>query len=477
MSFSKIQGTCTGRGFSDTDSDGYLKNLYDFVDGHDDWHILLDRSSQPSSIACTGTDGSAETVAALSHGLITGEEVVAIDTGNGLPYRITNGNYYRVEVVDSDTLKLYYNFENYLNSSPVNLNTETIDFEIALKGPYIVVGNKEVPTDENDPVEYLEIGYLSNISGYVYAHYLFGFNPSTNYCAGRWSGFFLPTLDSSPFVFDFRANEHGLFYIQSLIEGDWKSGGIDSFTPLTGYLEPSSILGTVQNSATIGTDVVLQLSSSTEADLFTKGNFYYTYDFRQGSNLPVNYAECTGVGVADGLNADEIKLDQTYFDIDPGAKVTPYAHTWVSYGAGLLSNAGGYSRDLGTGKLPYYSIRATSEDPTESVRHNQDGNAIAGSFIFGYEQQVLESSAPDDKGLYTVQRPLVVEASDAGGNVEDANRAYGEIDNIWLCKKDNLSVMQVGRYIDGNKCICVGDDFHSEPETVTGIYILMADEA
>ena len=85
MPFENDQGSCTGRGFTDVDADGYLKNLHDFITGHADWSIILDRSTYPTQKTCTAAATATDVITAAAHDHRTGEIVNFVDTGNGLP--------------------------------------------------------------------------------------------------------------------------------------------------------------------------------------------------------------------------------------------------------------------------------------------------------------------------------------------------------------------------------------------------------
>ena len=482
MGFSKSQGTCTGRGFSDVDSDGFLKNLHDFITAHADWSIIRDRSTYPTQKTCTNADGATEIITCASHDLYSGEIVRFQDLGSGVPSGISTTTDYVVKRINANTFYVAQTRYNLQAGSYLNIGNLAANFGVTRQEPYILASDDGTPSDRNDLKNMVKCYYHLQDPGYIRMQMVASYDPSEYEIVFVWSGYRIATLDAAAFIFDFRANDEGLFYIQSQISGTWRGCGVDEFAPLSNYLEsPDTIIGTTQNSLSNGSDVVVQLTDSAEANLFTSGEFYYIYDFRYDGVIPriaVGYGQCNGVGVADGLNADEIQFATLNNDFNAGAKVSPYPIPLYS-----ISNGSAQANDIAYGtsvsQLPFYSRQDGTTGHYCIDDQGTYSGYIYGNLIISRDFNAIIKNAPDDKGNYTVQRPLLCENSrpNDAGTTTDMNRAYGESKNIYLSDDDGLSIMTTGRTINGKEYINVADEDDMFYGGNAALAVLMLNEA
>jgi hypothetical protein len=463
MGFEKDQGTCTGRGFSGVDADGLLKNLHDFVTAHADWSIILDRSALPSQVTCTDANGTTEIITAAAHGYKNGEMIRFQDLGNGIPSGLSSSIDYFVGVESASTFKVYTSRQLLHAGTEVNIGALAANFGVTRMEPYILISDDGTPSDANDLKNMMKWGYHTEEAAFVRCQWVGSYDSANEEIVFIYDGLKLNTLDAAAFVYDFRGNDNGLFYVQTQISGTWRGCGSEEFTPLNNYLEdPTSISGTAQTALSNGSNVVVQVTDAAEANLFTSGEWYYVYDFRYDAVIPriaVAYGECNGVGVADGLNADEIRFATLNNDFNTGAKISPYPLTKISISQGCTNGSASEDdfRDGGyPNQLPFYgySVGTTGF----YCIHDQLGD-IQGGYSISREERLIITAAPDDKGNYTVQRPLVCEVyrpSITGTNTTQMNRPYGVCDNVYCSDDDGLAIMTTGRTIDSKEHISVG---------------------
>jgi len=462
MGFEKDQASCTGRGFADVDADGFLKNLHDFVTAHADWGIILDRSTLPTQETCSAVNTGTNEFTVTGHDFKGCEKVTIQDTGGGIPGSFSTSGEYYVIVVDANTIKLALNHQDAYQGTERSITSDPgSNFGITRSGPYIVIADDGTdPSDANDLKNMLRIGYDTNEAGYIRVNHVASFDATNDVVVYFYGGERLSTLDAAAFVYDFRANDNGLFYIQSQIAGTWKGVGVDEFSPLSGFLENNATVnGTTQASITqSASSVTVQVTDSAEANLFTKGEFYYIYDFR--TDYLCSYSECTGVGVADGLNADEISFANVNQSFNSGAKISPYPLNVYSIKQGIKNDNIDDLRYSGSGAYNFGTIPFVSYDNPGYYQCIHDmADSIYGYFNISYDYTALITQAPDDKGRYACQRPLITEylRHNSSYDTTDMNRVLGESKNIYLSDDDGMSTMTTARTIGGKAHISVGD--------------------
>lgn len=481
MSFEKDQGTCTGRGFGDVDADGFLKNLHDFVTGHADWSIILDRSTYPTQQVCTDAASATDIITCAGHGYKNGEIVRFVDTGNGIPSGINASIDYYIGVEGINTFRIYL-YRQYLQAgNEVAIGDLALTFGVIRMEPYILISNDGTPSDANDLKAMIKWYYHTAEAGYIRMVLVGAYDPATEEILFVWDGLRLSTLDAAAFVYDFRGNDNGLFYVQSQISGTWRGCGLDEFAPLSNYLEsPVTVSGTALTALANGSNVVVQVTDAAEANLFTKGEWYFVYDFRYDAVIPriaVAYGECNGVGVADGLNADQIRFATLNNDFNSGAKISPYPLPYMAvdqggtYGANDNRN-GTYG---GQGQIPFY---ARSDGTTGHYCIFDQVQTLRGGYGISRDERAILTAAPDDKGNYTVQRPLICENYRPNDNyvTTQMNRPYGESKNVYSVDDNGMSIMTTGRTLNAKEHICVADESSMFFFGSSGMSVLMINE-
>jgi len=482
MGFEVLSGTCTGRGFADVDADGFLKNLHDFVTGHADWDIILDRSTLPVQDTCTDSDSGTDIITCAGHGFKNGEIVRFQDLGNGVPGGIGTTTDYFVGVENANEFKIFTSRQRLHSDTVQGIGDLALNFGVTRMEPYILISNDGIPSDANDLKNMLKWGYHTQEGSYARCQWVGSYDSVTEEIVFIWDGVKISTLDAASFVFNIRANDNGLFYGQTQVSGAWRGCGTDEFSPLANYLESLAILGTAQTALANGADVVVQVTNSVEADTFTKNEWYYIYDFRYDAVIPriaVAYGECTGVGVADGLNADEIQFGTLNNDFNSGAKISPYPLPVVSIDNGAIDGDPGEDdfRDGGTPtKIPFYG---RSDGATGFFCIYDQTGDIQGAYRISREQNAILIAAPDDKGNYTVQRPLVCEylIPNSVSVTTQMNRPYGECKNVFSCDNNLISIMVSGRTINTKEHIDVSREDLMFSGGTSSIHVLMINEA
>jgi hypothetical protein len=478
------QGTCTGRGFADTDADGWCAKFKTWVQkpiasGGPGWHIILDKSAQPVEVAITAVDTGSNTITAPGHGLITGEPIQFFTTGTQMGGVTTATTYYAL-VLSGDTLQVQ---NSLMQSAAIRTITSAgSNNTIRRAGPYIVVCESATP-DLQDNKRVIKVGYrignaaLVDIQHFLSAgQYLTGGHPS-----GLWSGRTLKAVDAGPFTYDFRGGPEFLS-LQTKVPGDatWYSDTIDEWAPLDGLCEDDSVVGGVvvgdvpYTAGNQSTPLVVTLQSAAQVDSFTvrQGYFIYRVNASALNRSPVHvaYGIINGKGVDDGLTAEQIRfsfVSGTNWSvpyIGNGARISPYYHNFCCFGTRNASSAGDFmgsfndfngnstgtdggdahSSAIAKGKLPYYSYNGGNES---RVFHNQTG-AVDGTANVRLDEIVYRVA--QDNLLLPVQRPAIDEVFSPNGHASASmNRVYGELKNVFCSITAGLSRMEFGRTIGG----------------------------
>lgn len=480
------QGTCTGRGFNDIDTAGYLKYFYDWItktpaSGGPGWYILVDKSTYPTPQAIVSVNTTTNVITITSHGFLNGERV-RVTTDGTLPGGLNASYEYFVHRIDADTFGLVRDYYRYAyegeTAQYVNLTTTgTGTSYVSQDGPYVVVSNYASPAVMGgSDCHILKLGYYDSIASYIYIQqYLSPGVDSNSLPYGCFSGHWLKTVDAGPFTYDIRGGEEFLL-LQSRIPADamWYRTGCDSMTRLPQLCEdPSSVYGVVtesgvDNSYTPGTvSQVVNLASSAQANSFTQDNWYYIIFFgldvsgnRRGNII---YGQIDAIGTADGLAADnQIRfnyLSGPSHDRDiiyDGAIVTPYYHFLFAFGNKTGSFASGtYTCNMCeyntvNGNLPYSSFQGTND----GYVHDGDYDYIE-STSYGYCDYFLQKAAQDDN-RFPIQKPLIGEIYHGGGSNANMNRGYAELNNFALVDDGGFTDMEYGVTVSGEDWISIG---------------------
>jgi hypothetical protein len=486
MGFETTQTAVTGPGFADTHADGYLKNLHDFVSGLSDWSILLDRSVSPSQQTCTASTGSNEQITCANHGLKTGEIIRFYDTGNGLPSGLSAATDYYADVVDSNTFKAKTE-PNYIytDTDTPDIGDFSSDFGVHRREVFILVSNG-TPTDVNDLKPILKFGrHLDDASNYVRCQAYASYDSTNEECIMCWGG--AKFAISAAATADYRANDIGLFLVQGDVGGTWYGWGIDGFTPVENLLEdPNTISGTVQNTISSTSNVVVELTNAAEAALFSKGEFYFIYDmnYKDQQGIAAGYGKCNGVGTNDGLNANEIRFEtmNRYFDTS-GAKVSPYPLLYHTFMAGSKNDGSTETNfrgsSVGTCQLPFHSYDYVEVGNNYSMlnRIHDEKSELYGEIYASHEHG---PRGDNDKGLYWCQKPLICEKLDQDGQSSEADRCYGESNNLLITISAVTVIMTSTRTLDGKSYIYIDDhdevfDDNSQIGSITDVLVSNGD--
>lgn len=467
MAMQKEQGTCFGRGFADVDTDGWLAKFKEWIvkpigSGGPGWVMLRDASTYPISKTITAIDTVGDTVTITGHGYKTGDYVLYQSTGTAIG-GLVNGNSYIITAVDPDTIKFSLNSGfnpqdvqkgTYTNLSSLGSGTHTL----IARGPFIIVA-ESTPSGPNDPKKILQVGYTIDVPGYVQVRALYAWDATEGNGLFYWGGQRIKTVDAGYFVYDFRGGNEFLC-LQSYIasEPNWYSVMIDNWTALTNFTEPPTVRGTIQTALTCSSSdaQTIQMTDSAEASLFTKNNWYFVYDFRDYC-VRATYCQCVGVGVADGLNADEIQLNYTralnYVStktgdtdnvLNVGSIICAYDHRYVFFGNGS-SESLVESIQLYKSVIPYVDYNYYYQ----AYVIFRNTNYIRSAVFCSKDTLALYKADPLDNGSYAVQKPLVVSYYNFSINSQNGmSGVWGELDNAYLTSEAGMTKMQTGRIID-----------------------------
>lgn len=484
------QDTCTGRGFSDTDANGICAKFKEWIvktpaEGGPGWYIIQDNSTLPVATAITGVDTATEIITAVAHGFYHGEPIRFSTTGTQIS-GITTGQKYYAFVIDADTFKVCQSFSHIIAGSFVNLNSTGTTCSVISFGPYIVVSDSNSPSVQ-DNAKIIKFGYDVSVSGYITVQAFMSKGVTSNsHPMGLFSGYYIKSVDSGSFTYDFRGNDEFLV-IQSRIPSDakWYRVMIDEFEPLGELLESdSSVHGitTTNVSYTAGSTATLTLESSDQVDTFTKNQGYFVYYAGLSSSgrecVKVTYGIVTHKGVADGLTATQITISNLVTmsgtqEILTGARVTPYWHTYymtASFPTYISVNDFALYQDSGSnrfqGQIPYYSASTS----THYASHDQAG-PIDCRTEASVEIDIITRGAQDN-GIFIVQKPLIYEDIIVNSQT-GMNRVYGEMKNIFICSDTGMTDMETGRTINGNDYVSLGIAGYIISGTLSGTHILV----
>lgn len=473
-------GVCVGRGFADTDVNGFCAKFKEWVvkaegAGGPGWFIIRDRSTIPVAVSISARP-TTTTLTVVAHGFINGEPVRVTASTMSL----TAGTKYYVRVVDVDTISLSTSWYNWLISSYVTIGTYAAGNTILAFGPYIIVSDVAAPVTQ-DSAKIVKFGYDPTVSTYAYMQFFLSKGDTNSHPIAEWAGYRVSTLDgaSDNFTYNFRG-ESGFLLIQSFISS-WTRIGIDTWTRLPIFLEdPSTVGGVVSGDVVYSPGInntVVTLASSGQVDTLTVGQGYYLWFAGVVSgqdNFHLIYGIINKKGLAGGLGANQVEfsflsagtLNNT---IRSGAVVTPYYHRFFAY-SGVAPN----SADLSNQKMciPYVSYNADST--TYRNFHSQSNSTIYSAITESVENTALNKGAQDN-GDYYGQALLITEYYTHGASATQTsmNRMYGESVHMVLTNSTGLSDMSTGRTIDGTLWVSIGVSNTIIPNGSSSLHMLV----
>ena len=481
--FKREQGTCTGRGFADTDAEGFCAKFKTWVqksiaNGGPGWYIIIDKSAQPVATTITAVDTVNNVVTAPNHGLIQGEPIQFYTTGTQMG-NIASGTVYHADVATENTLRIRETGGR--NAAIRSITSAGSGNTVIRSGPFIIISDKASPALQ-DTAKIGKIGFYTSVPAEVHVHWFLSRGVTGHHPVGLWSGRALKSVDSGPFTYDFRGGPE-FMGIMTKVPGDsvWYVDCLDEWVPLDGFCEDDALVGGVvaedapyTPSTTLSpSPVVVKMASAEEAESFAVGQGYFIFHARplpqayapNYSFCEITYGIVNAKGAAGGLASNEIRFSQvsggvySLNTIRAGARISPYYHRWYTFGTtsinngssgrpGFLSRNSSGSVSNGVSALPYVSYQGTLDRVA-----NNDASIITG--ICNLNSDGLLGRGEQDNGLVPVMRGAIFEASHHNATSstfnESMNRAYGETKNVFLSISTGLSIMEAGRTIGGKQ--------------------------
>lgn len=263
----------------------------------------------------------------------------------------------------------------------------------------------------------------------------------------------ITTADDQASTYDFRGGPTFLSIgAYDVVAANWKFFLTSDWDGDLRYLEGPSvaapIVGAISGS---GGNVVVQFTGNNgpagtpTANNFTVGKYYYIYDFNR--NAVVDYQKVV---------AKEIVIDNTITfealraDFPSGSIVTAYTHRFVNVReqfplADILC-------------IPYCSSKYPSNinDVFRPTYANRCAIALTAN------SRIMNRNYPNDRGDFYVANPFIAEYKNASDSTSaDMNRVYGQLSSCYLSLKTGLSIMSVGRTIDGSNYMYAFDFFNN----------------
>lgn len=325
--------------------------------------------------------------------------------------------------------------------------------------PYIIISDTAAPAanDYNTAPnggapKILKVGYVSTEAGYIRVNGYMWWNSATHVGYGLWCGYRLDTYDDADFAYDFRGGEECLI-IQTRLGTSWDSFIIDDWEYMSGLVEATTAIGTLQAQAAAGSSVTIQLDVG-EAANFTVDKYYYICNFNG-----VAYVDYCKVTARDLIN-DTITVDQIGLTFAAGSIIGAYPHRWVVASSGAAGGVANLNYTGYNSKMPYVSTGDTSYS-----FHNQS-STIYGACALNILNTVLDNLSPDDENYYAVMRAVLVEVykeNSLATTTANMNRAYGRPKNIYVCSLGSMARALDGMTINGDNWLYFKD--HDEITT------------
>ena len=436
-------GSCTGRGFADVDSSGWLANFKTWVtkdatDGGPGWSILNDKSVLPTSVNfVVGVTGANHELDATGHPYVTGDIIQFSNSGGSLPSGLSGSTDYYAYKIDDTRFRACQYLTNAWSGTGVTVNNTGVGTHSALlEGPYIVVSDQSSFT-RNQSAMIMKAGYVTTESAKVRIHYALSFDTTSKILYGYWGGFFVTTLDSASFSYDFRGGAECMI-VQSRIGSSWSTTLIDSWVGDSNFVEGTDKRGTLLYDATAGASKTLYLNTGEAANI-TPNRYYYITDM--SGHAWVNYCKVT----ADDTNADTVVVDTITQNFPAGSVLAAYAHRWYCAG----SNGSNLPRFnslsyVSRSAIPYVS--STTASYAFCDQNSVINLAVRGSI----DADTLFTAAPNDRGYYACQKPFIVEFYSNVGVDSGMTEGYGIMKNMYVTKLGSMVAGMDGKTIGGS---------------------------
>lgn len=466
-------GVATGRGFAGIDADGICSKFYDWIttapaSGGPGWYIIDDYSDNVAiNFATTDVDTGTDRITLTAHGFSHGH-TVRFSTTTTAPSPLANNTTYYVIYIDANTIQLATTFNNAIAGTAINLTTQGAGTHTITPMEYFIVvsdvngaaANAYNTGTSGGAPKYIRFGYYVSNAGYVSMHGLLYWDTTLRMGRGYWTGRELTTYDAADFVYSFRGGDEQMM-IATRTGTTWNYMIIDDFVGDTNLLEAPTNVGVLQGSVTSGSSVVCQLDTG-EAANFTVNNYYYIYDFTATTvgtaATQINYIRITAV---DTIN-DTVTIETLTDNFNAGAVISPYAHRFYSIGFSRVVftyvptgiSCDETSSGMNYIRIPYYS----STVGQICYRLQNSGASNTERAISSWLSTVITGMAPDDRGYYAAQRPIIVESSNPNGS---ANRAYGILKNLYTSSPGSALAWSDYRVIGSRQWLYIGqNNFH-----------------
>lgn len=480
MSMQLEQDSCIGRGFGDTDANGWCEKFKLWVtrspvQGGPGWYIIRDRSTAPVARTITAVNTTTEILTIPGHGFLNGEPIRFQTTGTQIG-GITTGTKYYCKVLDADNIQVFPSWDNWLrNTSVMNLTSAGSGNSAIVTGPYIVISDQANPSAISN-AKIAKIGYDSGMAGYAMVQFFLtaGSNANTH-PLGLWGGYPIKTVDSGAFTYNFRGNDEFILWQSRIpVEAKWYRAGIDEWSILNDFTEDdATVHGIVASNQTFtaGQACTLTLQSEAQVNSLTKGNGYFIYyaglDINGSADTCyITYGVINGKGVSDGLTSTQVRFEllpglrAISNTIQAGARITPYLHTVYAFSNAPTEtfNSSLYN-DLCYAYMSssYYSFipyMSYNIDSSAYCMHQQGGQI--GSGCSGSIEDVIVSKGLQDDGNYIVQRPAIIESRNGAQGTSGMNRVWGETKNLYCTISTGMTDMETGRTINALDFVSLG---------------------
>jgi len=439
-------GACTGRGFADTSVSGYMSKFYDWItkipaSGGPGWNILLDKSIYPTTKTMTSMISGV--IISSGHGFYS-NEIIRYYTSGTIINGLTNNTDYYVTKVNDNSFKLSTNHFNVGIGTYINITNSGVGSQtFTLSGPYIIISDEPSP-QINQVCKFMKVGYGIPQGSYIQVQYFIGWNNTSKILGSIYGGYIIETVDDGNFAYDFRGGDECMI-LQSRIGTTWDSTGMDTWTGDSTFLEGLDHSGTLRSVGVPGTNSVAYLRSG-ESSNITSGEYYYLYDYSQLPYVRLEYSKCTYVDAG----ADSVTFSGLVHTFPSGSVIGSYPHRYMCFGNNIYdNNSFCYST-----YIPY-TIPYTSH-PNWYYCSNLGYGSISSSCRSSYEDGILNSSSPDEKGRHLMEKWNILEwASNQSNytthNYNGMNRFYGSANNLYLTKINSMARSQDGLIYGGKQ--------------------------
>lgn len=339
------------------------------------------------------------------------------------------------------------------------------DQSTASPDPYIVISNHTAgnvaanPNRYNEPHKILKCGYNTTEAGTLRIEAYLWWDAAAHVGYGRWASKRMENYDAANFVYDFRGGPE-IMLISSRLGALWTHVLLADWEGDANLVDGTHVVGVVQSGLTAGSNVLIQLAPGQAAN-FTEGHYAWLYDFE-------GHDWCDYVRV-DDVDAyhDRITINKCSQNFPAGSVIGAYVHRYciINYETlGFAGAPGGWTdndKNMGV-QIPYVSRYGYEmQKSTSAIYVYCSGDVLDGAIGSGATLPTVPGMAPNDRGQFACQRPVIYEQQSAiGVSADDMNRGYGPVKNVWITCKTNMLQMTDGRRINNLNHVYLDDSNH-----------------